>query len=214
MLSDHRERHGRRLGLVLAGWRALRRASGPLKRRLRRTPDPLTIQRSTPLASEDESHKRRRWHVLVDLIYERCPAEGVVVVDLGTYHGASSAHIHKYCPQVKCIYAIDIQQPDPQQSLIRDLPRVTFVKGYSDTCAEQFADESVDLIFIDADHSQEGVAKDLTAWLPKIRRGGVIAGHDYASRRHPGVKRAVDEFFADHPRPVEFQADMVWWTIR
>jgi len=152
--------------------------------------------------------------VLVDLIHQRCPAEDAVVVDLGTYHGTSSAHIHKYCPQVKWIYAIDIRQPDPQRSLIRDLPRVKFVKGYSDACAEQFADESVDLIFIDADHSQAGVLKDLVAWAPKIRRGGVIAGHDYGSRRHPGVKRAVDDFFARHPHPIEFEADMVWWTIK
>ncbi len=214
MLSDYRERHGKQLGWVRVGWRALRRASGPLKRRLRRKPDALKIQRSKRLAPEDESRKRQRWHVLVDLIHDLCPAEDAIVVDLGTYRGTSSAHIHKYCPQVKCIYAIDIQEPDPERSLIRDLPRVKFVKGYSDACAGQFSDASVDLIFVDADHSQAGVHKDLAAWAPKIKRGGVIAGHDYGSRRHPGVKRAVDEFFAGHPHPVELQSDMVWWTIK
>lgn len=214
MLSSYRERHGKQLGIVRAGWRALRRASGPLKRHLRRKPDPLAIQRSARLAPEDASYKRRRWHVLVDLIHDRCPAQDAIVVDLGTYHGSSSAHIHKYCPQVKWIYAIDIREPDPERSLIRDLPRVKFVQGYSDACAEQFPDESVDLIFVDADHSQAGVQKDLAAWAPKIKRGGVIAGHDYGSRRHPGVKRAVDDFFAGHPNPIELQSDMVWWTLK
>ncbi|MFP8879670.1 MAG: class I SAM-dependent methyltransferase [Myxococcota bacterium] len=214
MLSSYRERHGKQLGIVRAGWRALRRASGPLKQHLRRKPDPLAIQRSARLAPEDASYKRRRWHVLVDLIHDRCPAQDAIVVDLGTYNGSSSAHIHKYCPQVKWIYAIDIREPDPERSLIRDLPRVKFVQGYSDACAEQFPDESVDLIFVDADHSQAGVQKDLAAWSPKIKRGGVIAGHDYGSRRHPGVKRAVDAFFAGHPNPIELQSDMVWWTLK
>jgi predicted O-methyltransferase YrrM len=91
---------------------------------------------------------------------------------------------------------------------------VQFLLGYSDACAAQFADASVDLIFVDADHSQTGVQRDLTAWVPKIRSGGVIAGHDYASRRHPGVQRAVDEFFAGHPHPIQVESDMVWWTIK
>jgi predicted O-methyltransferase YrrM len=214
MLSDYRERHGERLGWVRTGWRVLRRASGPLKRRLRRMPDPLTIQRSARLIPEDASRKRQRWHVLVDLIFDRCPAKDAIVVDLGAHQGSASAHIHKYCPQVKWIYAIDIVEPDPEKSLIRELPRVKFIHGYSDACAEQFPDESVDLIFIDADHSEAGVHKDLSAWAAKIKRGGVIAGHDYGSRRHPGVKRAVDDFFSRHPNPIELQSDMVWWTLK
>jgi len=212
--SDLRERHGKRLGWIRTGWRALRRASGPLKQRLRRAPDPRSIQRSTPLAPEDSSPKRRRWHVLVDLIHAHGPERDAIVVDLGTYRGSSSAHIHKYCPQVKWIYAIDLREPDPEQSLIRGLPRVKFVQGHSDACAGQFADESVDLIFVDADHSQSGVLKDLAAWEPKIKPGGIIAGHDYGSRRHPGVALAVDGFFADHTHPVELDSDMVWWTVK
>lgn len=65
----------------------------------------------------------------------------------------------------------------------------------------------LDLVFIDGDHSYEGVKADIEAWLPKVRRGGILAGHDYYTR-WPGVVRAVDEAFED----LEFMPDTVWWT--
>ena len=45
--------------------------------------------------------------------------------------------------------------------------------------AKLFADESVPFCFIDADHSYASVTADLHAWWPKVRAGGMIAGHDY-----------------------------------
>lgn len=213
-VTSLRERHGRRLGVLRTGFRALRRATRPVREWLRRRADPATIQEQAPLAPEDHARRRRRWHVLVDLIHARGPASGAVVVDVGTYQGHSSAHVHKYCPQVARIFAVDLRRPDPARDRLRDLERVTFLHGESTRCAQGFADESIDLVFIDADHSEQAVAADLAAWTPKVKRGGVIAGHDYASRRHPGVQRAVDRFFRGHAHPVERAEDMVWWTIR
>ncbi|MBU3591454.1 class I SAM-dependent methyltransferase [Polynucleobacter sp. 78F-HAINBA] len=58
--------------------------------------------------------------------------------------------------------------------------------------ADQFQDESFDLVYIDGDHTYEGVVKDLAAWYPKVKKGGIICGDDIG---WPGVKKAVDEFF-------------------
>ena len=55
-----------------------------------------------------------------------------------------------------------------------------------------FKDESVDFIWVDADHHYESVKKDIDYWYPKLKKGGIIAGHDYTEE---GVRRAVWEFF-------------------
>ena len=52
-------------------------------------------------------------------------------------------------------------------------------------------DKFFDLVYIDADHRYEAISADIKAWYPKVKIGGILAGHDY--RAHPGVKRAVDE---------------------
>lgn len=62
-----------------------------------------------------------------------------------------------------------------------------------------------DLVFIDADHSYNGVKSDIKHWLPLVREGGWLMGHDY-SPKFPGVQRAVNEAFS---RP-QFFDDTVW----
>jgi hypothetical protein len=66
--------------------------------------------------------------------------------------------------------------------------------------AQRVEDRSLDFVYIDARHDYDSVKEDLEAWLPKVRPGGIISGHDYADGKFEqgdfGVKRAVDEFFA------------------
>lgn len=75
--------------------------------------------------------------------------------------------------------------------------RFEILRGPSMRMAGMIQNESLDLIHIDGDHSFEGVRADLHAYFPKMKRGGVISGHDYKARQY-GVKRAVDEFAAFH----------------
>jgi len=58
----------------------------------------------------------------------------------------------------------------------------------SPAAAAKFADASLAFVFIDASHDQDSVLADVKAWLPKVRPGGVIAGHDYG---YPSVRFAV-----------------------
>jgi predicted O-methyltransferase YrrM len=69
---------------------------------------------------------------------------------------------------------------------------ISLSQGYSWELADRFSDESVDFIWIDADHHYSSVIQDIRAWWPKLKKGGIIAGHDYTDE---GVKLAVREFF-------------------
>ena len=71
---------------------------------------------------------------------------------------------------------------------------------------ESFEDNSLDFVFVDGDHSYEGVKEDIDIWLPKIKTGGYICGHDYDSR--PGVRQAVDEAFGT---AVKADANRTWF---
>jgi predicted O-methyltransferase YrrM len=84
--------------------------------------------------------------------------------------------------------------------------------GRSDEILPVLAPEQFDLIFIDADHSYEGVRADIELSLPLLRPGGVLAFHDYTREERPegegwsgdlelGITRAVHEFF-DEPDEV------------
>lgn len=71
------------------------------------------------------------------------------------------------------------------------LPYVNIKRMDSLSAASTYADGSLDFVFIDAAHDYESVKSDILAWLPKVKPGGFLAGHDYPT--WPGVTRAVNE---------------------
>lgn len=82
----------------------------------------------------------------------------------------------------------------PVQHIIKPI-RMTSLEA-----ARSFKDNEVDIVFIDAGHNYEDVKADITAWMPKVKQGGIISGHDYSldssSKFYwPGVNKAVNEIF-------------------
>lgn len=85
--------------------------------------------------------------------------------------------------------------------------------GDSSVAASTIARQSLDFAFIDADHSYEAVARDIAAWRPCIKPGGLLCGHDYRSP-YPwtqGVTRAVDEFAQQENLPIDLGEDHTWF---
>jgi predicted O-methyltransferase YrrM len=66
------------------------------------------------------------------------------------------------------------------------------------TAATMYEDESLDFVFIDASHDYISVKNDIIAWLPKVKKGGVLSGDDYL-HKHGGVVQAVNEIFGAGP---------------
>jgi hypothetical protein len=72
---------------------------------------------------------------------------------------------------------------------------ITPIRGDSVSVASQYADDSLDFVFIDGDHRYECVKADIEAWLPKMKSGSVLAGHDYGWCED--VRRAVHEVLGE-----------------
>jgi len=68
------------------------------------------------------------------------------------------------------------------------------IKMTSVEASKLYEDNSLDFVFIDASHEYEDVKEDILSWLPKVKVGGVLAGHDYGDV-FDGVVKAVDEIF-------------------
>lgn len=67
-------------------------------------------------------------------------------------------------------------------------------QGMSWDGAQHYDDKSLDFVFIDAGHDYTSVKKDIDAWLPKVKSGGILAGHDFMNE-YPGIIQAVIETF-------------------
>lgn len=89
--------------------------------------------------------------------------------------------------------------------------RAKFVDLPSLKAVESFEQQSLDFVYIDADHSLECVAADIIAWWKTVRIGGVFGGHDY-DHMHPSVRIAVDMFIQRTNLKLNVeQSD--WWVI-
>ena len=85
-----------------------------------------------------------------------------------------------------------------QSMAVQYSPRVDLLKAYSPQAADLFKDESLDALYIDANHSYECCSADLKAWWPKLIVGGVMGLHDFRTDlvwpQNCDVKTAVLEF--------------------
>jgi len=124
--------------------------------------------------------------------------------DLDLYMVDSWTSVHKpqYAESEDFHATLTQEQQDQYYEITRAAtafagPRAKIIRKDSVEAAKDIPDRSLDFVFIDADHSYEGCLADIKAWLPKVKFGGYICGHDYENSDFPkfGVKRAVDETF-------------------
>lgn len=85
--------------------------------------------------------------------------------------------------------------------------RSIIIRKNSDDAVGDVPDK-VDYVFIDGDHSYNQVLRDINHYFPKVKSGGIIAGHDYV--KQSGVARAVDSYFKNDV--VHLGDDDTWWV--
>jgi predicted O-methyltransferase YrrM len=92
--------------------------------------------------------------------------------------------------------------------------RFVHFKMTSAAASFKFLKGSIDLIFIDGNHSYEYVKSDLERFYPKLRTNGVMAIHDYQHPNFPGVKKAVDEFVREYKLVLCCQFDSILYFYK
>lgn len=100
------------------------------------------------------------------------------------------------------IHAVDSEQSvydgRYQEAVERLAPyNATIIRKPSLEALDQFPDESLDFVYIDANHDFPNFVNDLHQWTKKVKIGGIVSGHDYAVfsyKKHNHVKRALDAY--------------------
>lgn len=125
-------------------------------------------------------------------------------VEIGVFLGWHSDLILKHWTGKK-IYCIDPFTDDGNENWDKIHARAKdLLAAHGDRCeiwkieshiaAKTVDDETLDWVYIDGRHDLAGVTEDIQDWLPKIKAGGVMAGHDYDL---PDVKKAVNTQFRE-----------------
>jgi predicted O-methyltransferase YrrM len=128
--------------------------------------------------------------------------ESTEMVEIGSFSGVSSELFALHCKKIHCVdfwseyWEIDASKlifaEEQFDSLLPRYSNITKIKQSSESASLLFEDKSLDFVYIDAAHDYENVKKDILLWLPKVKPGGYIAGHDIVL---PGVAAAVGEIF-------------------
>lgn len=171
-----------------------------------------------------------------DEILRRLPPDNAVMVEIGVRAGKLSEYLLRR-HQGLVLYAVDNWLPQSRrpktyvetgdncakwskdeakqvylEAVKRLEPfdvRAQIIKKNSKTAAKKFDDGMLDLVFLDADHSESGLTKDIKAWMPKITAGGWIGGHDYGNEKFNfAVKQVVNSLFDN----VELGKNHTWWV--
>lgn len=150
-----------------------------------------------------------RWDVISSIVHQCGFTQGA---EIGVAYGKNLFNILDACPRLHML-AVDMWRPvdnvsDAGPKGLYGYPkmphelneaavragagrfgeRLTILKMESTEAAAQVADESLDFVFIDACHAREEAQRDIEAWRPKVREGGMIMGHDI---HYPTVHDAV-----------------------
>jgi predicted O-methyltransferase YrrM len=178
----------------------------------------------------------RRWDFLASVMMEQGYK---TFVEVGCKEGRTTGHILKTVPDSRVV-AIDpwLKQEkgdDPTRETYEEWDfekiekefwsnvgeakeRCTMLRTTSKDAATKAdwdygrrGDDACDLVFIDALHDYESVMEDISLWWPKVRKGGILAGHDF-NHKWPGVERAVADHFNLMGVGVGF--DSVWFVIK
>jgi Methyltransferase domain len=172
---------------------------------------------------KDAFNKEAAGQSLIHLINLVCKQD-CVGAEIGLLKAETFCLILQNCPGIKKMYGIDswkpweceLTAPDFSYRMVFDEADSAFVKAmayyniqYQSGCSEKAVileedtstavkkidDGELDFVFLDAYNSYDQAAREIREWYPKVKSGGIIAGHDWWSFE---IQRAIKEFFDEY----------------
>jgi predicted O-methyltransferase YrrM len=153
-------------------------------------------------------------------------------IEIGVYRGRSACFLAELRPDVEFTLIDPFVDDNPYANFFNHermtgdesirriktlIARCVVIKSTSQLAASRLPREAYDAVFIDGDHEYGPVLTDLINYTPKVKKGGIVAGHDYFLD-HPGVVKAVNEHF-NKDRHVNLSmpdyshvGNPVWWV--
>jgi len=147
-------------------------------------------------------------------ICEELNLKNKIMIEIGSYTGESAVVFAEFC---KMIYCIDpwlngmllsdgtsgnekiYMYPNVEKEFDERTKRfanIIKLKGFDFEMVDNFANSSIDFIYIDSLHTEKETKRQLVLWLPKINTTGIIAGHDF-NEHFPGIVKAVREIIGE-----------------
>jgi len=152
---------------------------------------------------------------------------GLIGVEVGVNKGHNASYICNIV-QPKLLYLIDPwnnffdrasgevigeAQYLMTKQLLEPFTCCKIIKDYSYNAVKTFEDESLDFVYIDSEHSYPAVLQEVRQWYPKVKKGGILSGHDFTDTT-PQVKNAVIDFCRENRIPQLKNQNEDWWLTK
>lgn len=171
---------------------------------------------------------------ILEYVASRVPKNGVIV-EIGSFAGRSSWTLAKSCDPSVTVYCVDSWEdvyldplrehpqmdarlPDQKYDFnlfkenTKDCPNIVPLKGRS-TEVPWPEERKIDFIFIDGWHESPEVDNDIATWLPRLKPGAILSGHDFHVYIYPDVCRAVIAASKQLNMPIKFFKKSTIWMI-
>jgi predicted O-methyltransferase YrrM len=138
----------------------------------------------------------RRW-MLLEYLIEVYKLKSII--EVGVFNGDIGKRILGE-EKIKLDRYIMIDKRINCKFLEKLYPNVRMIEDLSSSAAKLVENNSVDLVFVDGDHSYEGCKADMVDYTPKIKAGGWMVIHDYhrgGGGAFPGIRDAVHELWGE-----------------
>lgn len=172
----------------------------------------------------DSVRTRNEGRKIIKIISKHFGDKMLKGAEVGVFYGINAYRLLRSL-NIERLYLIDSYDKDilidldadrinnrAERNLEEFQSKLKWIKEPSVEAADSIEDKSLDFVYIDAAHDYDSVTEDIEAWLPKIKSGGIMSGHDYDGKFN--VRGAVEDWSLQSKIPVYNDEDATtdWWA--